>query len=313
LVTPKLRTAFGLGITFITIGLFVYYLVTHASLWHQLMTTRPITILTLLVIFGFWFASMALILVAILRICNIEIPLRNNLLINAYSTFINYFLPGQGGPVLRGLYLKGRYKLPFSHYIFATLTYYVFYAGVAMLLLLGAIDSWWDTLFGVVVVSVLAFAGSRYYARKHRLNGRGLNFSLPNLAFLLFATCVQAICQVAIYWVELNSVAPGFKIDQVMSYTGAANFALFVNLTPGAVGIRETFLLFSQKIHHFTNAAIVGSNILDRSVYIIFLAVIFVVLLVARGKSAFPIKGNPAIGYLSDTPPAPKPEPTKTY
>ena len=94
---------------------------------------------------------------------------------------------------------------------------------------------------------------------------------------------------------------PGVKINQVISYTGAANFALFVNVTPGAVGIRETFLFFSEKLHHITNAAIIGSNVLDRSVYIIFLAIMFLVLLVVRGKSAFPLKGNPAVGYVIDS------------
>jgi len=252
---------------------------------------------------------MALILTAILRVCNKEIPVRVNLMLNAYSTFLNYFLPGQGGPVLRGLYLKGRYKLPFSHYIFATLTYYIFYAAISMLLLVGGATSWWKTLIGVIIISFAAYFASRFYARKHHLSGRGLNFSLPNLAFMLFATGVQAICQVAIYWVELNSVSPGVKINQVISYTGAANFALFVNVTPGAVGIRETFLFFSEKLHHITNAAIIGSNVLDRSVYIIFLAIMFLVLLVVRGKSAFPLKGNPAVGYVIDSS---KPEPSKT-
>ena len=72
-----------------------------------------------------------------------------------------------------------------------------------------------------------------------------------------------------------------------MSYTGAANFALFVSLTPGAIGIRESFLFFSQRLNHITNAAIVGANVLDRTVYVIFLGLIFIVLLIIRGKTIF--------------------------
>jgi len=247
---------------------------------------------------------MALILQACLRICNLEIPAGENLILNAYSTFLNYFLPGQGGPVLRGLYLKGRYELPFSRYLLATLCYYVVYAGVSMLLLIGGVRAWWQTLIGVMVVSVAAYFGARHYARTHHLNRRGLHLSLENVAYLVFATGLQAICQMAIYWVELNSVDPGLKIGQVMSYTGAANFALFVSITPAAVGIREAFLIFSEKLHHITNAAIVGANVLDRAIYIVFLALVFLVLLLARGKSIFSFKkgvkipgdltGNPA-------------------
>jgi uncharacterized membrane protein YbhN (UPF0104 family) len=225
-----------------------------------------------------------------MRICNQEIPQRENMMLNAYSTFLNYFLPGQGGVLLRGLYMKGRYKLPFRRYLFATLMYYVVYAAVSMLLLIGGVKAWWQTLIGVAVVSAAAYFGAKTYARQHHISGRGLNFSFENIAFLIFATCVQALCQVAIYGVELSSVTSGLKIGQIMSYTGAANFALFVSITPAAVGIRETFLIFSEKLHHVTNAAIVGANVLDRSIYIVFLAIVFIVLLAARGKAIFRVK-----------------------
>jgi uncharacterized membrane protein YbhN (UPF0104 family) len=212
------------------------------------------------------------------------------MLLNAYSTFLNYFLPGQGGPMLRGLYLKGRYKLPFRRYLFTTIIYYMFYAAVSMVLLIGGVRTWWQTLIGVLVVSVGAYFGGRFYARKHHFNSRGLNFSLESMSYLLLTTCLQAICQVAIYWVELNSIVPGFKIGQVMSYTGAANFSLFMSITPGAVGIRESFLFFSQQLHHITNDVIVGANVLDRSIYILFLAIIFIILLVIRGRTIFSFK-----------------------
>ncbi|HUD11027.1 MAG TPA: lysylphosphatidylglycerol synthase domain-containing protein [Candidatus Saccharimonadia bacterium] len=302
-------------ITGATIILFTYYLTHHLSLVHQLLKTSPLTIVTLLVLFGLWFGALALILQACMRICNLEIPHRENLVLNAYSTFLNYFLPGQGGPVLRGIYLKGKYNLPFRRYLFASLVYYAFYAAVSMLLLIGGIRAWWQTLIGVLIVSACAYLGARYYARTHHLSRRGLNFSLENMAFLAFATCLQAICQVAIYWVELNSVDPGLKIGQVMSYTGAANFALFVNITPGAVGIRETFLIFSEKLHHITNAAIVGANVLDRSSYILFLAIIFCVLLVARGRSVFSFKSGSKLKVddLMEPTPAKAPQFTKTY
>jgi uncharacterized membrane protein YbhN (UPF0104 family) len=311
----ELRLGGGLLITIVTILLFCFYLAHNPSLVHQLLKTSPLTILTLLVLFGLWFGALALILQACLRICNLEIPHRENLALNAYSTFLNYFLPGQGGPVLRGIYLKGKYGLPFRRYVFSSLIYYVFYAAVSMVLLIGGIRAWWQTVLGVLVVSLGAYVGARYYAKTHQLNPRGLNFSFENMAYLAFTTCLQAICQVAIYWVELNSVDPGLKIGQVMSYTGAANFALFVNITPGAVGIRETFLIFSEKLHHITNAAIVGANVLDRSTYILFLVIIFAVLTIARGRSVFSLKPGAQMAATDLMKPAPSKAPqfTKTY
>lgn len=291
----RLRQVLALSITLITVALFYYYLSTHGSLLHQLITTSPVTVVALLVLFGFWFGSLCLILHACLLICNIDLPAGENLLINAYSTFLNYFLPGQGGPVLRGLYLKARYKLPFRRYVFSTLVYYAFYAVVSVLLLIGGVRSWWQTLIGVIVVSAGAYFGGRLYARKHHFSSHGLHFNIDTLSYLLFATCLQAICQVAIYWVELSSISSGFTIGQVMSYAGAASFSIFVSITPGAVGIRESFLLFSQNLHHITSSVIVGANVLDRSTYILFLAIIFVVLLVIRGRSILSFKNETAL------------------
>jgi len=314
-VKKQLRIALGLGVTLITLGLCYYYLTQNTALAHQLMRTSPLTIATLLGLFALWFGALAWILQATLRICNHDIPRGENFTLNAYSTFINYLLPGQGGLLLRGLYLKGRHGLPLRRYVFATLVYYVFYAAVSMLLLIGGIRSWWQTLIGVAIVSGGAFAGARFYARKHHLSRRGMNLSPENLAYLLAATCFQAICQFLIYWVELGSVAPGDRIGQVMSYTGSANFALFVNVTPGAVGIRESFLIFSERLHHVSKAAIVGANILDRSAYLIFLGIIFGVLLIARGRTimslaSFRREAQPALEPVAETSePAPSPQP----
>lgn len=279
-----------IAITVITLGLFYYYLATHPSLLHQLLTTSPQTIGKLLVLYGLWFGTLSLILQAILKICNLDIAPGENLLINAYSTFLNYLTPGQGGPVLRGLYLKGRYKLPFRRYLFATIIYYMFYAVVSMVLLIGGVRAWWQTLLGVVLISTLLYIGAKYYARKHHLNAKGLNLSIETMAYMAFVTCLQAVVQFAIYWVELNSVSSGFTFGQVMSYTGAANFALFVNITPGAVGIRETFLIFSERLHHITNSVIVGTNVLDRATYLVFLGIVFICVLAVRGRSVFAIK-----------------------
>jgi len=275
----------------ITTALLLYFYLTHnAALLHKLAETSPITISKLLILYSLWFGTLALILQACLRICRQNIPTMENLILNAYSIFSNYLFPGQSGPVIRGIYLKGRYKVALRNFIFVTLLYYLAYAGVSVILLVGGMRSWWQTILGILLFSTGAFIGARSYARKQHINIIGLDLSLENVAFLLFATCLQAICQIAIYYVELSSVATGLKVGQVISYTGAANFALFVSLTPGAVGIRETFLFFSENLHHITGSAIVAANILDRSTFIVFLVLVFSALLVVRGKYIFSIK-----------------------
>jgi uncharacterized membrane protein YbhN (UPF0104 family) len=158
------------------------------------------------------------------------------------------------------------------------------YAIVSIILLIGGVRSWWQTLIGVVAVSGGSYLVVRLYSKNKHITKRGLDISLENISLLILATVIQAVLQFSLYWVELNSVAPGLKIGQVMSYTGAANFALFVSLTPGAIGIRESFLYFSQSLNHVSNGAIVGANVLDRSSYVIFLGLLIIIWVISSAR-----------------------------
>jgi uncharacterized membrane protein YbhN (UPF0104 family) len=90
-----------------------------------------------------------------------------------------------------------------------------------------------------------------------------------------------------IYFVELRAFAPYVRIGEALSYTGAANFALFVSITPGAIGFRESFLLFSQKLHHMTNTTIAAASVLDRSVYVSLLLVMAIAIFGLHANKRF--------------------------
>jgi uncharacterized membrane protein YbhN (UPF0104 family) len=78
--------------------------------------------------------------------------------------------------------------------------------------------------------------------------------------------------------IEIHSVKHGVRFSQVVTYAGTANLALFVSLTPGAIGIRESFLILSEKLNHLSSSTIVLANVVDRSVYIAFLLILGVVI-----------------------------------
>jgi uncharacterized membrane protein YbhN (UPF0104 family) len=92
-----------------------------------------------------------------------------------------------------------------------------------------------------------------------------------------------------VYGFELHVVEPGIRFSQALTFTGAANFSLFVALTPGAIGIRESFLYFSRELHHVGTATIVAASVLDRTVFMLLLALLFVVSIVFHAKRALKI------------------------
>jgi uncharacterized membrane protein YbhN (UPF0104 family) len=131
----------------------------------------------------------------------------------------------------------------------------------------------------------------RWYGKKsHIKDAPGIN--LVNLGWLFAATAAQMTVQVVIFYTELRSVDASISFAQALTYTGAANFALFVSLTPGAIGIREAFLVFSQGLHHISSAAIVAANVIDRAVYLMLLGILFILVLSLHAKDKLRLNKN---------------------
>ena len=164
------------------------------------------------------------------------------------------------------------------------------YSGI---LLSVASRPWWQTVTLIIAISACSYGVIKYFLKRNtNLISRSLSSrTLINIAVILgVATLVQVLAVCAVYFVELRSLDPTVTLSQALAYTGAANFALFVALTPGAIGFREAFLLFSQKLHHIPNDIIVAANVLDRAIYILFLGALFVLVLVLHAGSKLQVK-----------------------
>ncbi len=257
-----------------TLAVFGQYFVSHPAVRQQLGRTSPAILLLLLLLYVVFVGSLSLINSAALRLCQTRIAARESLLLTMYSSIINFFGPLQSGPAFRAIYLKQKHGVHLKDYTAASFVYYFFYALFSGLLLLSGLLKWW--LIPLVLGVVLALW---YLNRSHLGLLRGLGgLKLQNWYYMASATFVQTSLLVLIFYIELQSVAPGTHISQVLVYTGAANLALFVSLTPGAIGFRESFLLFTQRLHHIDSSTIVAANLIDRSIYIILLLLVAVAI-----------------------------------
>jgi uncharacterized membrane protein YbhN (UPF0104 family) len=124
-------------------------------------------------------------------------------------------------------------------------------------------------------------------SRTQLLGSKIKNLNLRGWYILAAATFLQIAIVTLIYFVELRAVAPGTTFGQAVVYSGAANLALFVSLTPGAIGFRETFLVFSKHLHHVSNATIVTVNIIDRAMYIVLLLVLALLIFGTHASRQF--------------------------
>lgn len=281
----RVRLALGLLLIVATIAVFAYYLAGHVSLLRELKNISPAVGIWLIVLYAAWLGALVLILHACLYVCRRAVSIEENVLLNAYSTLTNFFVPGQGGIAVRGVFLKKKHNLRVRDYVTSMILYYSCYALVSAFMLLTPSRPWWQTILGLLAVGLAVLIGTRWYMRKLQSQKDALNINPASIAYLLLATIIQAVVQVAIYAVELHTVNHDIALGQVVTYTGAANFALFVALTPGAIGIRETFLVFSQGLHHISTSNIVSASIIDRAVFLVFLGLLFILTLSLHAKN----------------------------
>lgn len=286
-MNKKLRTFISLVLLALAISIGVNYLLGHRHLLSQLSHTPWQVSAEVFGLYICLFGALLVILSATLKICRLTLSVRENVILNAHTLLINFFMPGQGGPAYRGIYLNRKYRLRVKNYVVVTLLYYVIYGIISVLLLLAGSRPWWQTIPTVMVAAAGGIVAFKLYSKRFKVGPDALHFTPQTIIYLCLATGLQALIQGIIYGVELHSVAHHITLSQVITYTGTANLALFVALTPGAIGIRESFLIFTQRLHHISSGTIILANVIDRSVYLAFLLVMAAVVLGLHAHGKF--------------------------
>jgi uncharacterized membrane protein YbhN (UPF0104 family) len=276
----------------LTVASFSYYLHKHPEVIDQLKHMPLLTLASILALYGVWFIALVLITRSSLYLYNKRMGVQENFLFNAYSSLINFFGPGQSGPLFRGAYLKKRHNLGVKPYLFTLLVYYAFYGVISVMLMAIGTRPWWQTTVLIIGAAGGSFVVVRWWKNKNKnkMGDSQLTLSPRTLGLLFAATVLQITVQAVIFGIELHNVNAHASIGQVLSYTGVANLALFVAITPGAIGIREAFLAFSQNLHHIGGNAIVAANIVDRASYIVFLGLLFVIVISLHAKDKLNVK-----------------------
>lgn len=274
-----------------TLLAFILFFAHHPQYWQQLKQVSPWWLVAVIALNVPMVGLLVLIYDACLGLCGKRLAWKENFFLTSYSSIVNFFGPLQSGPGVRAVYLKTRHKVRLRDYGLASLLYYGLFAFFSALFLLIGTRPWWQTVSALIIVAIGSWQVFRWVARRDKKPSEtqfhwraDLILRLAVLAFL------QVLLTAITYWVELKAVNPHIGWGQAMSYAGAANFALFVSLTPDAIGFREAFLVLSQGLNHVSTANILGANLIDRSAYMLFLLLLFVVVLATHARDQFKLK-----------------------
>lgn len=298
----NLKRLLASAILILTAVLFTRFFMHHPEYWQQLRHVSRWTIVWVLLLNAAMIATLVAICEVTVRLCGKHLKLRDNFLLTSYSSLVNFFGPYQSGPGVRGIYLKSKYGLRLRDYTLATLLALGLFAFFSAFFLLVGTRPWWQTLLALTAVGGFSWLVIRFFQKRDKKSDASQFTLRPGLVgALVILAFLQVAITIAWYFIELKAVNPHINIRQAMSYAGAANFALFVSITPDAIGIREGFLTFSQHIHHVSTANIISANIIDRAAYVLFLAILFVVLLLTHAKARLLPKSDATTPVADDS------------
>jgi uncharacterized membrane protein YbhN (UPF0104 family) len=280
-VKQRVKTALVICVLVLTAGAFSYYIKKHPEVITRLGDISPLILVALLGVYTLSFLAYVVITRLSLQLFSKTLSKQENLLFNAYSSLINFFGPGQSGPAFRAVYLKKRHNLSLKRYALTALIYYGFFAVISVALAFAGSRPWWQTMLLAVLVAIASIVFIRRYREKL---GAGGHIHTKLIGLIGIMTAVQILMQIFIFAIELHSVTSHVSWGQIFSYTGVANLSLFVAITPGGIGIREAFLLFSTQLHHISSSTVVAASVIDRGVYILFLGILFVLVVTMHAK-----------------------------
>jgi uncharacterized membrane protein YbhN (UPF0104 family) len=286
LTSPAVRIALVTTVVLATFAVFGWYIYTHPEVINTLTHIGPGALILLTMAYAITIVANGFILHHSLEYVQRKTPMLDNVLLTGYSAIVNFFGPLQSGPGFRAVYLKKKYGIEVRKFIGATVLFYVFFALINAAVIGVAVGLQYPLVLAalIAVLAVLALLFPKF--KPLLLKIRLLNVLLtseyhPNKSFWLIGASTGLLIagSTIAYAVELNLVHAGVGWWSVLVYSATANLALFVALTPGAIGFREAFLLMSQQLHHIDAATIAAANIIDRAFYVVFLLVMFAILL----------------------------------
>ncbi len=294
LLNRKLRRALGLAIIIVTALVFARFVIQHPDYLRTLTQMEPWVIPAILILNGGVLLAVVYIFNVIIQMCGKRMTLREQFLLSSYASIANFFGPLQSGPGVRAVYLKAKHQIRMRDFLAASLIYYAMFAAISGLFLLSAVADWWQMLLGLAVFAAIANKLIRYAWEYQLAKGGRLQLTIKarTMGLLLLATFVQVCLVAAYYFVELRAVEAQVSLHQAMIYTGAANFSLFVSLTPDGIGIREGFLVLTQNLHDISTEVILAANLIDRAVYLLFLGLLFLLVLALHAKRKLGIKDS---------------------
>ncbi len=227
--------------------------------------------------------------------------------ISVITSFGNIFLPMKGGAGFRAVYLKSRHDFDYSYFVSSLAAnylivfnissvvalacqalFYLYSGGFSLLvalvfLAIAACTSWaifspppsleWIPSRWVRERANGVLSGWQIIRKNHKTVMKLCSLTALNLFLLSVITWLEFAAFAAFQMKDAYGHGIGFPQSTIFTMIGA--LSLLISITPAALGIRESLLMFSSQFLGITQSQALAVSLLDRSVNVAVLCLFF--------------------------------------
>jgi uncharacterized membrane protein YbhN (UPF0104 family) len=224
--------------------------------------------------------------------------------ISVITSFGNFFLPMKGGVGFRAVYLKSRYDFDYSYFVSSLAANYLIVFNITSVVALACLALFYvysgsfSLPAALVFLGIAAFTSWAIFFPPHSLEWipsrwvreranqvlSGWHIIRRNRKTVLNLCWLSALNQFlcfAVTWLEFaafhmkDSYGHGIGFLQAAIFSEIGTLSFLIGITPAALGIKESLLMFSSQFLGITQSQALAVSLLDRSVNVVVLSLLF--------------------------------------
>jgi uncharacterized membrane protein YbhN (UPF0104 family) len=281
-------------IIFLAIALiFVYYIKSNLSDFKQLSLVNPQNLILIGILQILFLVNNGIMLKLFMSPFNINLKAKEWFGLSCITSFSNYFIPGIGGATSRGIYLKKKHEFSYAKFLGNLAGNYIIIfftnsliALISLILLKKYYNFWNFPLFfifgGIFLVSLffiifhiksfkspifrkinLVIEGWENVRRSKKLIIGTTTIGMLNI----FIGALILFIEFRIFGIELS-----FLKSLIIAIT--AMLAIFINITPGGLGIKEGLIVLTSTILIIPTEISISVSIIDRAIHMLILFIL---------------------------------------
>ena len=294
----------GNVLTVIILALFAWYFTQNIQDFKILLDINILHVILLFVIGLLMIVANSVFMKVCLSLFGRKIDIHESIRVTLISTAGNFFAPAGSGLGFRAVYLKKRHKLPYSDYISITLCNYVIVFMISAML--GLVGLWaaqggvptssayplYVFFAGLLTIStVLLFVRFRERETVDTEGGaiarvkqvlvrmsKGWTVVLSNkkvLVGLIGIVVANAVLSVVQAYIVLESVGITISFGGLILYGILGALSLFINITPGNLGVKESVYVVFSGVIGLSTAQILSAAVVERVVTFVMIAALW--------------------------------------